>query len=292
MEPSQKILALVKLIDDPDESIFQHVRDELINEGEIVIPFLEDSWEHDQYGLLFQNRIEQIIHDIQFNQAKKDLLAWKESNDKNLLSGAITVAKIQYPNLNIDDITTTIQQIRKDIWVEFNDNQTAYEQIRIFNKVFFGKYGFTGNSSNYHSSDNSIISRVLETKKGNPLSLSVIYSIIAQSLDLPVYGVNLPNHFILAYMDENNLSQFLPITEEENYGVLFYINPFSKGSIFDANEIKEFMKGLDKEPTRSCFEPCSNTDIIIRMITNLIFSFQQAGNGERVRELVELRDLL
>lgn len=292
MEPSQKILALVKLIDDPDESIFQHVRDELINEGEIVIPFLEDSWEHDQYGLLFQNRIEQIIHDIQFNQAKKDLLAWKESNDKNLLSGAITVAKIQYPNLNIDDITSTIQQVRKDIWVEFNDNQTAYEQIRIFNKVFFGKYGFTGNSSNYHSSDNSIISRVLETKKGNPLSLSVIYSIIAQSLDLPVYGVNLPNHFILAYMDENNLSQFLPITEEENYGVLFYINPFSKGSIFDANEIKEFMKGLDKEPTRSCFEPCSNTDIIIRMITNLIFSFQQAGNGERVRELVELRDLL
>jgi regulator of sirC expression with transglutaminase-like and TPR domain len=131
---------------------------------------------------------------------------------------------------------------------------------------------------------------VIESRKGNPLSLSLIYSIIAQSLDLPVYGVNLPNHFILAFMDENGSSLFLP--EKNEYGVLFYINPFSKGSILDDKAIKEFLDGLKLPHTREYFEPCSNSAILRRMLTNLISSFQQVGNLEKVDELTELRDLL
>ena len=137
---------------------------------------------------------------------------------------------------------------------------------------------------------NSFINTVIESRKGNPLSLSLIYSIIAQSLDLPIYGVNLPNHFILAYLDENGASLFLQ--EKNEFGVLFYINPFSKGSILDANAIKEFLDGLHLPHHREYFEPCSNTSIIRRMLTNLISSFQEVGNSEKVNELTELRDLL
>ena len=64
------IKALVKLIDDPDEDIFHHVRDELIKCGSKAIPYLEKSWEDDYYGLVFQSRIENIIHDIQFEEVK------------------------------------------------------------------------------------------------------------------------------------------------------------------------------------------------------------------------------
>jgi regulator of sirC expression with transglutaminase-like and TPR domain len=130
----------------------------------------------------------------------------------------------------------------------------------------------------------------LESRKGNPLSLSIIYSIIAQSLDMPVYGINLPNHFILAYVDEDRINQFLE--EKNEHGVLFYINPFSKGSIFDQNEIKEFLKGLNISPNRAFFEPCSNTTILRRMLTNLISSFQHVGNVEKVNELTILREIL
>jgi len=113
----------------------------------------------------------------------------------------------------------------------------------------------------------------MESRKGNPLSLSLIYSIVAQSLDIPVFGVNLPNHFILAYLDENGSSLFLP--DKNEYGVLFYVNPFSKGSILDANSIKEFLDGLHLPHNREYFEPCSNSAIMRRMLTNLIASFQQ-----------------
>lgn len=65
---------------------------------------------------------------------------------------------------------------------------------------------------------NSFINTVIESRKGNPLSLSLLYSVIAESLDLPIYGVNLPNHFVLAYLDENGASLFLP----EKMNMVYY----------------------------------------------------------------------
>ena len=289
MDNDKSILALVQLIDDPDDTIFEHVRDQLIGHGTTAIPFLENSWETEDYGLLFQSRIEDLIHDIQFLEVKNELQTWITSPNKDLLAGAIIISKYQYPNIEEQDIHTKIQAIRKDIWLEINDQQTAYEKVRVFNKVFYGKHRFTGNSKDYHSPENSYLYKVLDMHKGNPLSLSVLYSIIAQSLDMPIFGINLPNHFILSYLDENNTnSQIDPDSKDNN---LFYINAFSRGGIFNSNEIDDFLKGLNKPLLRSYYEPCSNSSIIVRMLTNLITSFQQTGSSKKVNELIELRDL-
>lgn len=289
MDNEKSILALVQLIDDPDDTIFEHVRDQLIGHGTTAIPFLENSWETEDYGLLFQSRIEDLIHEIQFLEVKNELQTWITSPNKDLLAGAIIISKYQYPNIEEQDIHTKIQAIRKDIWLEINDQQTAYEKVRVFNKVFYGKHRFTGNSKDYHSPENSYLYKVLDMHKGNPLSLSVLYSIIAQSLDMPIFGINLPNHFILSYLDENNTnSQIDPDSKDNN---LFYINAFSRGGIFNSNEIDEFLKGLNKPLLRSYYEPCSNSSIIVRMLTNLITSFQQTGSSKKVNELIELRDL-
>ncbi len=287
---NSSIQALVKLIDDPDDSIFEHVRGQLIQFGPDAIPYLEHSWENDYYGLIFQTRIENIIQDIQLEVIKNQLLEWTVSSEKDLLEGAIIIAKFQYPDLDDSQIYNSIQAIRKDIWLELNDNQTAYEQVKIFNRIFFGMHHFQGDTKNYYSPVNSCINVVMESKKGNPLVISLIYSIIAQKLDLPIYGVNLPNHFILAYMDDKGTG-FLSNTQNE-YGVLFYINAFSKGSVFDAAEIKSFLDELKLSYERTFFEPCSNTSIILRMINNLIASYQQIGNAEKVEALIRLKEIL
>ena len=289
MQKEKSIQALVQLIDDPDENIFYHVRDELINIGEQAIPFLEDSWEKENYGLTFQSRIEQLIHEIQFNNVKTKLQHWIATPEKDLFEGALIINEYQYPNLDENTLRESIQKIRKDIWLELNDYQTSYEKVRVFNKIFYGRYEFAGNSKDYHSPLNSFISTVLETKKGNPLSLSLIYSVIAQSLDMPIYGVNLPNHFILVFLDENGTKA--SFNEDNEHGALFYINAFSRGGIFDDNEIKAYLSGINKASTREYFEPCSNSAILARMLTNLINSFQQIGNKEKVDELIQLRSL-
>ncbi|MCH2230748.1 MAG: transglutaminase-like domain-containing protein [Crocinitomicaceae bacterium] len=289
MKTAKSIQALIRLCEDPDEEIYGHVRDKLISHGTAAIPFLEASWEQEDYGLLFQSRIEDLIHDIQFQAVKDDLAEWIKNPNKDLLSGALLICRYQYPNFDEEKAKSDIESIKNDIWLELNNRQTAYEKVKIFNNVFYGKHGFSGNSKDYNSPMNSYLNTVLETRKGNPLSLCIIYSVIAQSLEMPIYGVNLPNHFVLTYLDEDNINPY--IKAENKHGGLFYINAFSKGGIFDEAQIDEFLKGLNQPRARQFYEPCSNSAIIIRMLTNLISSFQQSGSAERVKELIELRAL-
>ena len=277
-------------MDDPDELVFNHVRMELLKCGTNAIPFLEQSWEHDIYGPVFQNRIESVLHDIQFENIQSLLKQWINSSDKDLLQGAIIIAQYQYPGLDENLVHQYINQLKKDIWLELNDQMTAFEKVKVFNKIFFELHGYHGDNKNYYSPVNSYINTVLESKKGNPLSLGVVYSYVAQLLDIPIYGVNLPNHFVLAYIDENGSNYFLEDSNE--FGVLFYINVFSKGSILNEKEIKEFLSEINIDYKRDYFEPCSNSSIIERMIINLIYSFKQVGNKNKIDELFVLKELL
>lgn len=290
MKDVKSVQALIALMDDPDEQIFAHVRDRLLEIGPDAIAYLESSWEAYDFGLLYQSRIETLIHEIQFEECKRQLNIWYSSSSKDLLQGAIIIAKHQYPGLDEKLVYSYVEKLRKDCWLELNPKMTAFESIKVMNKVFFEQHGFSGNAKNYSSPVNSYIHTVIETKKGNPLSLSILYSVVAQQLSLPIYGVNLPNHFILAYLDEHGTNQYVSSANE--HGVLFYINTFSKGTIFQKDDILQFLNGLQLPNQRSYYEPCSNSDILRRMITNLVAAFQQVGNVEKVNELIELRALL
>ncbi len=90
----------------------------------------------------------------------------------------------------------------------------------------FDIHRYSGNKTNIDAPQNLFINNLLETKKGNHLSIGILYIILGQKLNIPVYGVNLPQHFILAYAGE--ISEERVKTADEN-GVLFYINPFNKG---------------------------------------------------------------
>ena len=144
-------------------------------------------------------------------------------------------------------------------------------------------HNFSGNTVNFHAPQNSYINTVLETRKGNPLLLCVIYAVIAKQLDLPIYGVNLPEHFVLAYKnDMNDVKLNLPGSTKD---VLFYINPFSKGTVFDKKEIDSFLKKLKIEPKEFFYEPCTNVDIIKRLIRNLVYSYDKLGHNDKSSEL-------
>ncbi|TNE53069.1 MAG: hypothetical protein EP338_13320 [Bacteroidetes bacterium] len=276
-------------MDDPDEHVFEHVRGQLKSYGRDAIPYLEGSWEKNEFGLLHQSRIEDLIHEIQFDTCKEELRSWRTSSSKDLLDASIIIAKYQYPDLDVQGIRDEIERIRQAVWLEINEHQTAFEKIKVFNKVFYEMCGFRGNTRSFHSPLSSYVNTVLETRRGTPLTLSLIYSVIAQSLKIPVFGVNLPNHFVLCYMDENQTQRLLD--NENKFGVLFYINTFSRGKIFYENDVTQFLRKLQITPDRSHFEPCSNTIMIQRMLTNLITAFQHVGNLRKVNELNELRSL-
>lgn len=289
MKINQDISSLIHLLDDPDEGIYSHVRIEILSLGEEVIPSLESAWETNIFGVLFQNRIEQLIHEIQFESLLKHLASWREAGAASLLDGVLLIDRYQYPDFDEEKVLKTLEQIQQDIWLELNANLTAFEQVKVINHILFEVYGFNGNTKNYHAPQNSFLNIVLESKKGNPLSLSLIYSIIAQNLDLPIYGVNLPRHFVLAYLDRFSLYKTNNIYTTD---VLFYINPFSRGTVFSVKEIDHFLEQLKLERDDKFYQPCTNVAILVRALSNLSNSYDKLGHTEKVEEIKQMIDVL
>lgn len=285
---STEVRALIELIDDPDENIFVQVKNQLSSFGREVLPVLKNSQEED-FGDLFQMRIEKIIQDIHFEEIKKDLTEWIQSDEKDLLKGAIIIAQYKYPNLNIDAVYQAIKDIKTKVWKELTPISTAFEKTKALNEVFFHQYQFKANKDNYYSPLNSYINTVLEFKEGNPLSLSILYSIVANQLNIPIYGVNLPNHFILAYIDELNINTLMGNANQ--FGVLFYIDAFNNGEILSIKEVEDYIQTIRLEPQKSFFEPCSNSTILKRMLTNLMNDYKILKRKEKVEELSLLKTL-
>jgi regulator of sirC expression with transglutaminase-like and TPR domain len=284
-----EIKALISLLDDPNELVYHQVSIKFLSLGQEIIPILEDAWEH-SFDALIQNRIESIIHQIQFDIVANRLQEWALPENQNLLEGALIITQYQYPDVDTQRIKKQIEKIKQDVWLELNDNLTALEKVKIINHILFDVHHFSGNTSNYHAPQNSYINNVLESKKGNPLLLSIIYTLLAQDLKIPIYGVNLPEHFILCYVDEENIA--IEPRPKNGGNVFFYINPFSKGAVFSHKEIDAFLKQLNLEPLPVFYEPCSNLEIIKRLLRNLIGSYDKLGYPDKSQELKKLLAVL
>ena len=279
----KEIESLIKLLDDPDTEVAQHVEDKLLSYGNEVVGFLENAWEKSFEGIL-QDKIENLVHKIQFETVKRELELWHLGGSFDLLQGMLTINKYQFPDLNEQKVINQIEDIKREIWMQMIYEMSAVEKIKLINHTLYSTYNFSGNTTHHQDPNNSFLSHVLETKKGNQITLAVIYSIIAQKLDIPVFGVNLPQHFILAYVDESQENDF-------QNGILFYVNAFNKGFIFGRRDVDSFLKQLNIQPDKQFYEPCSNEEIIQRVLRNLISSYDKLGAVQKVSELEELLEI-
>jgi regulator of sirC expression with transglutaminase-like and TPR domain len=279
-----EVNSLIRLLDDPDIEIYEHVHQKLFSYGMEAIEYLESAWEQ-AFDPIQQDRLANLVHEIQFDTVKNDLKLWHQGGAFDLLQGTLVINRYQYPDLDEQKVINQIEAIKRDIWIQMTNEASPAEQIKLINHIFYNIHGFSGNTTNHHDPQNSYISQVLDTRRGSQTSLAIIYSIIAQKLDIPVYGVNLPQHFILAYLDETQQSEF-------EGGILFYINAFNKGFIFGRRDVDMFLKQLNLNFDKQFYEPCSNTDIIKRVIRNLISSYEHLGSPEKVNELNELLKIL
>ena len=270
-----EIKALISLLEDPDHNIYFQVKNKLIELGIDVIPDLEDAWEKN-FDSLMQRRTEQIIHDIQLNFNLNELNDWVESPEKDLLKAWLIISRYQYPDLDTENVELQIEQLIKEIWIELNNNLTTLEKIKLINHILFEVHEYKGNIRNFYAPENSYVNDVLNNKKGSPLSLSLLYLIIAQKCELPIQGVNLPKHFIIAYINEE-LYTGDPIK--------FYINPFSQGTILSRHDLESFLEKEKLELKTMFFSPCGNKTIIRRLLANLLQSYSKNGNKEKSEEI-------
>ncbi|RUT80024.1 transglutaminase family protein [Ancylomarina longa] len=263
-----KLNALLSLVDDPNLEILQEVEKELIEFPISIIPQLEDAWLESKNSL-FQERIELIINKIQFTHVKKEIIAWGKTNAPKLIDGAILVNKSYNPNLLIDPILKVIQKIKQDVRLEINDQLTALEKVKVLNHFFYNIHNYQPLSPTKPTNWDGDISTVLAQKQGNYIILAIIYAGIAQELDIPIYGIHLPDSVLLCYIDKKN-------NEDNNSpDILFYINPIDKGNIFGRKELESIMLNKNIENRPRYFEPTSNPSLIKRLVKHEISVYKK-----------------
>lgn len=286
------------MLDDTDDEVVSQVEKRIFQLGPEVIPAIEQNWDLVEINELRQRRLDEIIKRIQSDALTSELRLWKQTNQTDLLEGALIINKVKYPDVDRQFIDNLIDKIKLDVWLEMHYDLTSFEKIKILNYVFFDVYRFLGDNEDYHNPDNSYLSRVFERKKGNPISLAIIYSLVAQRLRLPVFGINLPQHFIVGYLENYSDTEPLRLNDtkimipEPNTRVQFYINPFNKGSIFPRENLYVFLKQVNIEPREEYFLPGTNIEILKRMVRNLISAYEKLKNPAMISQFEAMMAVL
>ena len=268
----KEIRALVSLLDDNDNEILKHVENQIFSIGADVIPFLEAQWEN-SFDSDLQQRIEQMIHSIQFEDLISKLADWKEEGAEDLFKGMCIVCSYLYPDVDYSDLSKELEQLYYEVWLEFKYDMHPLDQVKVLNSIFFHKLRFRPNTKNFYAPNNSMINMVLETRKGNPISLCVVYLLIAHKLKLPMFGVNLPKQFVLTYKSKD---------------MQFYISVFNKGLVFSRADIDTHIRQHNLSPSPAFYEPCSTQDIIVRVLRNLYVSYKELGETQKMEEILRL----
>ncbi|MDX9881931.1 MAG: transglutaminase-like domain-containing protein [Prolixibacteraceae bacterium] len=281
----KKLHTLLTLLDDPDDSVFRMVEQEILKEDVRIVEKLEQIWET-SLDELIQSRIENLIQQIQFNDTKEQIKKWSTRKTLDLFEGFFLISRYQYPDLRLKSITAQLDKITKDIWIEFNNSLTALEKITIVNHIIYDVHKFSINHHNIGSPQNCYLNQLLETQKGNPVSIAILYVLISRKLNLPVYFIDFPRNPLLAYFDQG----IAELAMEQNTGnpILFYINPSNKGAIVGKREIDYFIQKNEAITHTLVTTPCPDKTIIRKLLEALIQSYEELGFQDKVGDLREI----
>ncbi|HCY90608.1 MAG TPA: hypothetical protein DHV17_10160 [Chitinophagaceae bacterium] len=287
MKENKEISALLTLIDDPDEDVYQTVSEKILSFGKDIIPNLENLWEtiHNEET---QERIENLIHRVHFRDLTQEFMQWKHDG-ADLLRGSILVAKYHYPELQELAIQQEIEKIRRNTWLELNSYLTAIERVNVLNSIFFNYYKHRGVEISYDNPDPFLINKTLETRKGNSISNGILYMILCELLDIPVRAVNIPKQFILAYFNQpvDQLDADTPANEQ----ILFFVDPMS-GQMYAHKDIESYFKRISVPPVPSYFKPLDNKRVIQFLLEELSKCYDNLKNQYKMDELLGLAAML
>ncbi|MGN6292290.1 MAG: transglutaminase family protein [Chitinophagaceae bacterium] len=287
MENTKEISALLHLIDDPDEEVFDAVSEKIVGYGKPIIPNLEHLWETTpDEGI--QERIELLIHRLHYHDLTEDFRQWNVSGHHDLLLGSLLVCKFQYPELTTTPVLQEIEKIRRNIWLELNNYLTPLEQINIVTSILYSYYGLKGGEVNYKEPNEFLLHKTLEAKRGNQISNGVLYLLLCELLDIPVRAINIPRQSIIAYFKPGYSQENLP---DPLSMIEFFIDPTS-GQVFSHQDVENYFKRIAVPPVSSYFKPRKNKQVIQQLLEEFSKCFTGQLDGYKQKELAELAAIL
>jgi regulator of sirC expression with transglutaminase-like and TPR domain len=186
--------------------------------------------------------------------------------DVDLTTAALEIARDAYPNLDFQATFDWCDARADELGGAVARAKSEGEVLAEFGRCLAHEHGISGHKQAYEHADGSYLHRVIEAKRGIPISLSILYIAVAERLGIDLKGVSAPMHFVCRYESVN--------------GPLF-IDAFDHGRVMTYKECKRWlagMTGLPRDELRTALRPVNARTIIIRMLNNLKALYLQQKN--------------
>jgi len=128
-----------------------------------------------------------------------DYFATLVAEDKglNLLEAAVSLAQDDHPGLDLQAVLADVDGLARRLSERIARDAAPAQRLRLLTHFFHRELGFAGNLNNYYAADNSYVHRVLETRRGLPITLAVLLLELAEQAGLRAAGVAFPGHFLV-----------------------------------------------------------------------------------------------
>jgi regulator of sirC expression with transglutaminase-like and TPR domain len=198
----------------------------------------------------------------------------------SLLEAAAAIAQDEYPRLDTQSVLARIDALADRLKRRIPADAVPVQRLRWLNRYFFHELGFAGNVNDYYDARNSYLNAVLETRRGIPITLSLLYVELATQIGLTARGVSFPGHFLVKLK--------MPRGE-------VVIDPFT-GQSLSREELDELLvpyrkrQGLEGDfevPLGLFLQPAPARDVLARMLRNLKEIHRNAEDWPRLLAVLE-----
>lgn len=196
-----------------------------------------------------------------------------------LLLGAVAIARHEMSNASIDVVNDRVSELADQVRRRVRGQQSQ-ALLAHLHDVLFVEEGFIGNTTNYHDPANSYLPAVLESKRGLPITLSLIYYAVGRMIGLDICGIGLPGHFCAGYVNDDKVT---------------IVDTFYQGRLLNRDEAKERVRdtcGPQTEWSDELLDAVDHRHWLTRIMQNLLHTFGERDRLGDVGAMLELQMVL
>ncbi len=248
------INALISLLSDRDRRVARQIHQRLMDVGHEALPLLRHA-QHECGDPLLAQRLHSVIADLAQADIERQwaTLLTSSQRDTDLETGAFLIAQAGDPHSEMAPWRQRLHDMADELTRLTDPSHTPRQHVLTINDYLFQTLGFRGNAREYDDPRNSFLHCVLDRRMGIPISLSVVYLLMSQRLNVPVVGIGMPGHFLVGLQTE-------PL----------FIDCFNRGRLLTEHDCARLVQHSGVAFDRRDLAPCSHNRILARMLRNLV----------------------
>lgn len=272
MTENQKAAFLTLLADD-DPAIVSAIKERLLKSSLADAAWLEPSTRSDDP--LLRRRTREVLSELGRKAGDRRFLAFCQNQAEGipieqsshgvdeqarygdaarLEDGMWMLAQTCFPSINTEGYRALLDEYALELQRLLPPGAAGSQLLAALNELLFQKLGFHGNEKDYYDPENSYLNRVIDRRTGNPISLCVVYFLVARRLGIPITGIGMPGHFVCRYQ-----------TPSEE----IYIDCFNKGKLLMKADCVRFLMQSSAGFQDGFLAATTPRQVLLRVCTNL-----------------------